>query len=260
MSVETMLLEKSSMYKKSIKPGYSSLFAVVAILAVAVILTGCKDTTSKPEPNEGGDTKEVQPKPPTPPDSAPKVQNPTPENTVKPPPVAPVETRKSLIDVLRTARYWGPAREFAPLIGQDAPDFTLTDVNGKEHKLSDYRGKNVILQFWATWCPPCKMTVPHLMELRRTVSEDKLAIMALSYISPRNPEEKIKNFAATEKVNYPIFAVETKALGRPYNAISGLPTIFFIDTKGKIKLATTGLLQLADFKAILEAEWPKEPI
>jgi len=253
-----MLLEKCSMFKKIVKPNYSSLLGLcVAMLAIAVILVGCKETTPKPPPNGANEPPEVQPTPQTPTDSPPKANNPT---TATSPPVAPVESKKSLIDVLRTARSWGIAREFMPLFGRDAPDFTLTDINGKEHKLSDYRGKNVILDFWATWCPPCKMAVPHLIELRNTVGEDKLAIMAISYISPRNTEDMIKNFAAATKANYLIFTVGGDGLGDPYDSVASLPTVFFIDPEGKIKIVTSGLMPLDDSKAVLEAEWPEKPI
>ena len=76
----------------------------------------------------------------------------------------------SLSRVIAAARTWGPAYNF--WAGQTAPDFTLTDIKGKTHKLSDYRGKNVMLTFWATWCAPCIMEVPHLKALRDTVGQD----------------------------------------------------------------------------------------
>jgi thiol-disulfide isomerase/thioredoxin len=226
------------------------------------MLTGCKEATSEKSPNGGTKPQEVQSEPQTPPDSPPEVEDPNTENAAKPPAVTPVDGKKNLINVIRMARSWGPAREFIPLIGQDAPDFTLTDVNGKQQKLSDHKDKDVILKFWATWCPPCKMTVPHLMELRKTVSEEKLAIIGLSYISsyPPNTEEMIKDFASAKQVNYPIIAVGSEGAGRPYDSVQGLPTIFFIDAEGKIKLATSGLMSFDDLKAVLEAEWPEGAI
>ena len=78
--------------------------------------------------------------------------------------------------IVRKARNWGPA--FLDWYGKAAPDFTLKDINGKEHSLSQYNGRDVMLIFWATWCGPCVMEVPHLKELRQTVSEDKLAMLA----------------------------------------------------------------------------------
>ena len=251
------------MFEHRLKTGHSSLFGVFTLLlGAAIILTGCKEATSEKSPNEVPEPQKVQDKPPTPPNSPPEVENPTADNGSEPPPIQPVVSKKNLVDVIKTARSWGPAREFIPMIGRDAPDFTLTDVNGKEHKLSDYKGKDVILKFWATWCPPCKMTIPHLMKLRETVSEDKLAIMGLSYVSsyPPNTEEMIKNYTSTKQVNYPIIAVGSDGAGKVYDSVQGLPTIFFIDAQGKIKLATSGLMALEDFKAVLEAEWPEGAI
>ena len=232
---------------------------LIAILALTTILTGCKETTSEPSPTNGGSEPEnVQTQPVAPA----KVEIPTTANVAESPTIAPAQPKKSLVDVLRTARTWGFAREFAPLIGKEAPDFTLTDIAGKKHKLSDYRGKNVILNFWATWCPPCKMTIPHMIELRKTVGEDKLAIMALSYVTsyPPNTAEMIKNLATEKKFNYPVFAVGGEGAGNPYDSVQSLPTIFFIDPEGKIKIAIAGMMSLNDFNAILEAEWPEEPI
>lgn len=251
------------MFKYRLKTDFSSLLGVLIVLVgAALILTGCKEATSETSPNGATESQEVQTNTPQPSDSPPEGENQTANKDSEPSPVQPVATKKNLIDVIRAARSWGPAREFLPMIGQDAPDFNLTDVNGKQQKLSDYKGKDVILKFWATWCPPCKMTIPHLMKLRETVSEDKLAIMGLSYISsyPPNTEEMIKNYASETQINYPIIAVGSNGAGRLYDSVQGLPTIFFIDAEGKIKLATSGLMPLDDFKAVLEAEWPEGAI
>jgi len=91
----------------------------------------------------------------------------------------PAERLKmNLEDVIRSASGWGPAYE--SWRGKEAPDFTLRDLDGKVHKLSDYRGKDVMLVFWATWCPPCMMEIPHLIALRNRVGADKLAILAIT--------------------------------------------------------------------------------
>ena len=156
--------------------------------------------------------------------------------------------RISLNDVIRSARYWGPA--YKSWFGEMAPDFTLTDITGKQHKLSDYRGKNVMIIFWATWCRPCIMEIPHLIALRNTVSEDKLAMLAIS----NERQRLVKRFAILEKINYTLFASNTNAMPAPFRNVNAIPCSFFIDPGGKIKLATSGVLQLGDIKAILQAE------
>ncbi len=150
----------------------------------------------------------------------------------------------SLSDVIKAAKTWRPS--FTALYGKPAPDFALTDLDGKEHKLSDYKGKKVLLVFWATWCPPCRKEIPDLIELRETVSEDKLAMLAISNEKP----DLLKSFVAQANLNYTIL-LDQGTLPGPYNTINAIPSSFFIDPEGKIKLATSGLVSLSEIKAIL---------
>ena len=165
------------------------------------------------------------------------------------------QPKMRLNDVIKAATTWQPA--FTSWFGKSAPDFTLTDITGKQHKLSDYRGKSVLIVFWATWCGPCLMEIPHLIALRNTISEDELAILAISYITPRETAKMVKNFAErNKKINYTVFSSDIRTVTTPFNAITSIPCSFFIDTEGKIKLATVGTLSLGSIKAILQAEWP----
>jgi peroxiredoxin len=158
-----------------------------------------------------------------------------------------LSTGPGLGDIIKAAKTWGPA--FKQWYGKPAPDFTLNDIAGKEHKLSDYRGKNVLIVFWATWCGPCKIEIPHLIELRKTVSEDDLAILAISNENPG----VVKKFVAEAKMNYTIL-LDPGILPGPYNSINAIPSSFFIDSSGKIKLGSTGLVSLEEIKAIFQAE------
>ena len=160
----------------------------------------------------------------------------------------------SLSRVIAAARTWGPAYNF--WAGQTAPDFTLTDIKGKTHKLSDYRGKNVMLTFWATWCAPCIMEVPHLKALRDTVGQDELGMLAISYVStmPPNTAEMIKDFTEKNRLNYTVLSTDMRDMPAPFDSINAIPSSFFINPDGKIKLATAGALSLSDIKAILQAE------
>jgi peroxiredoxin len=160
----------------------------------------------------------------------------------------------SLNDVIKAARTWQPA--YTRWIGQKAQDFTLADINGKQHTLSDYRGKNVMIIFWATWCSPCKIEVPHLIALRNVIGQDKLAMLAISHVStaPRETTEMVKDFVKRNKINYTVFSADADTMPSPFSRIFGIPCSFFIDKNGKIKLATEGLLSLGEIKAILQAE------
>lgn len=164
----------------------------------------------------------------------------------------PASSKVLLYDVIKAARTWQPV--YTSSYHKHAPDFTLTDITDKEHKLSDYRGRDVLLVFWATWCPPCRVEVPALIELRRTTSENKLAILAIS----NEKADVVGKFVADQMINYTVL-LDKGNMPSPFGfmriySTTGVPCSFFIDPDGKIKLATAGLLPLRDIKAILQAE------
>jgi peroxiredoxin len=238
------------MSKKNNPLSFRLIFIISTIIfAIILTLPGCKK-----QPVEQAHTEHNHNKPPP---SAPVVESPnkpaSPKTDIIVSPKASPKT--SLRDVIGAARTWGPAYSYS--FGQKAPDFTLTDINGKQHKLSDYRGKDILINFWATWCGPCKIEVPHLIALRNLVGEDKLVMLAISYKSAYPPEttEKVKAFVEQNKINYTVFSIDPGSMPSPFDRISGIPCSFFIDSEGKIKLATEGLLSLGEIKAILAAEW-----
>jgi len=227
------------------------VFACAIILATVIIVAGCRKKRSEPQQTtqqqEQQQRRQEQPSPEV---AAEKTSEPAKVDAE--PSVSP---KLSLNDVIRAARTWQPA--YTSWYGKTAPDFTVTDITGKKHRLSDHHGKNVMIIFWATWCSPCIAELPHLIALRNTVSEDKLAMLAISYISVRPPEtaETVKDFVKKNKeINYPVFSIDPRALPAPFNSIGSIPSSFFIDPEGKIKLATVGLLTLNYMKAILQAE------
>jgi len=163
----------------------------------------------------------------------------------------PAESRiagGSLDEVIESRDTWDVA--LPEWSGRAAPDFTVTDVDGVEHKLSDYRGRNVLLVFWATWCPACNVEIPHLIELRREYKQDDLAILALSNETARH----LKSFGDTKGINYSVVPIGASVLPQPYAGVRSIPTSFFIDKNGTIKLAAVGLVSLEDSRAILQAE------
>jgi peroxiredoxin len=175
----------------------------------------------------------------------PPKQQPLPKKTDTPSPNQPNITVK---DLIRTARTWNPV--YTSWYGKIAPDFTLIDITGKQHKLSDYRGRNVMITFWATWCGPCRMELPHLIALRNIFSSDNLAMLAIS----NEPLPVVKQFADSQKINYTVFAADTRALPSPFNSVYFIPCSFFINPDGTIKLAAENPLSLAIIKSILQAQ------
>lgn len=139
---------------------------------------------------------------------------------------------------------------FTSSFGKEAQDFTIEDIEGKTHRLSDYRGRNVMVVFWATWCPPCNLEIPHLIELRKTVAKDKLAILAISNEEP----ERLKSFAESKDINYTVASLGGKTLPEPFANVASIPTTFFIDADGKIKFAAVGVVSLADAKVIMNTD------
>ena len=199
------------------------------VLVLSIICTGCRK-----EPSEQNTTKSQHP-----------------ESSIQSSSQSAIDLTADKIamsDVIKAARTWRPAYE--QWFGKKAPEFTLTDVAGKEHKLSDYRGKDVILVFWATWCGPCLREIPHLIELRNTVSKEKLAMLAISNERPA----LVKDFVAKRQLNYTALLSSKNNLPNPYNTVNAIPSSFFIDPEGKIKLGTVGLLSLPEIRAILKAE------
>ncbi|MHC4691782.1 MAG: peroxiredoxin family protein [Planctomycetota bacterium] len=221
------------------------LFAAV-ILAAMVISTGCKKQVNEQNTNQNTNQNASQ-----------NTNKNTTKTNTEPQQQQQPATGLNLNDVIKFRRGWDTA--FTSWYGKMAPDFNLTDITGKQHRLSDYRGKDVMLVFWATWCGPCIMEMPSLIELRKTTDEDKLAMLAISYITtmPPNTTERVKAMVEERKLNYTVISVDVSEVSAPYNQIRGIPCSFFIDPEGKIKLATLGVLSLDTIKAILQAKWPE---
>ena len=138
---------------------------------------------------------------------------------------------------------------FTESFGKKAPDFSIEDIDGKTHKLSDYLGRSVVVVFWATWCPACNLEIPHLIELKKTLTENKLAILAISNEEP----ERLKQFAESKGINYTVASLGDDPLPKPFADVTSIPTTFFIGPEGKIKFAAVGLVSLTDAKVIMNA-------
>ncbi len=126
-----------------------------------------------------------------------------------------------------------------------APAWELKDLEGKAVKLSDFKGKVVLLNFWATWCPPCREEIPDLIALQNQYRDQGLAVIGISF--DREPGT-VKSFAARHKINYPLVMADQETAAA-YGNVEAIPTTFFIDREGKVAGAHAGG---AD-KATLEA-------
>jgi peroxiredoxin len=129
----------------------------------------------------------------------------------------------------RNSGHGAPA--VASMNGQTAPDFTLETLDGKTVRLSDYKGKGVLLNFWATWCQPCKIEMPWFAELQKQYGPQGLQIVGVA-MDDASPKE-IGEFAHDLGVNYPIL-VGKEEVGTAYGGVQFLPATFYIGRDGKI--------------------------
>ncbi len=112
-----------------------------------------------------------------------------------------------------------------------APDFSLKDLNGNVVKLSDYKGKIVILNFWAVWCKYCKQEMPDLNELNKELEKDNEAVI-LAVDSQESPDT-VKNYLASNKINLKVLLDQDGSITQMYG-ISGFPTTFIINKDGTL--------------------------
>jgi peroxiredoxin len=111
----------------------------------------------------------------------------------------------------------------------EAPSFTLSDVDGHSVSLSNYRGKVVILDFWAPWCPPCRREIPDFIALQNQYASQGLQIIGIGLDQPNN----VASFVQEHGINYPV-VVGNNVITNLYGGISGIPTTFVIDRQGNI--------------------------
>ncbi len=117
-------------------------------------------------------------------------------------------------------------------LGNDpAPEFTLYTLDGEEIKLSDYFGKVVILDFWATWCPPCRKSIPDLISIQNEYKDD-LIIIGISLDQPSSQSE-LQPFIESYGINYPVVLGTNQVLAA-YGNVQAIPTSFIIDQEGNI--------------------------
>jgi len=157
-------------------------------------------------------------------------------NYVKPPILAVLS-----IAVLLAANT-SPATEPKPV----APNWQLRDINGEPISLADFKGKVVILDFWATWCPPCRKEIPGLVTLQRKYQDKGLVIIGVS-LDQQGPSV-VKPFMRELGMNYRVVMGDEKIVS-DYGGIEAIPTTFIIDRQGKVVTVHQGFTDNATFEA-----------
>jgi peroxiredoxin len=147
------------------------------------------------------------------------------------------------------------------LMDKPAPDFTLQDLQGKQVSLADYRGKAVMINFWATWCGPCKVETPWLVDLRNKYAPQGFEVLGVSSqgddVTPKDKtawdkdKTDIQKFAQQEKLPYPVL-LGGDSIAKPYGGVEDLPTSFFVDRKGVVVAAEMGLTSESNLEADIQ--------
>jgi len=143
-----------------------------------------------------------------------------------------------LVFGLKVARRSTQLRGTAQMQNGTAPDFTLQSLDGKTVHLSDFRGKPVVLNFWATWCGPCKIEMPWFVDFQKQYGQAGVQFLGVAMDDASTKD--IAEFANSMKVNYPIL-IGKESVGDAYGGVQFLPETFYIDRNGKIVDKAFGL-------------------
>jgi len=152
-----------------------------------------------------------------------------------------------LLEIVRGRRTWTPI--LTSWYEKEAPDFSFTDITGITSKLSDYRGREVIVHYWATWCPACKIQRPDLIKLRGLVDKKGLKIIAIS----NEDDSKLKKEVRLAGMNYTLTSIKGRQPA-PFSYVETIPMSFFIDKQGVIKIIAQGAISLKEMQAVLQVE------
>jgi len=155
----------------------------------------------------------------------------------------------------------GTPQYVSPLNGKPAPDFVLKDLNGNKVSLASYRGKAVLINFWATWCGPCKIETPWIVALRQKYAAQGFEVLGVDTEGDDlKPDDKAgfakataaaSKFVAQEKMPYPVL-LDGDSISRDYGGLDDLPASFFVDRKGVVVAAQVGLTSESDIESKIE--------
>jgi len=155
----------------------------------------------------------------------------------------------------------GTPQYISPLMGKPAPAFALGDLSGKKVTLASYRGKAVLINFWATWCAPCKLETPWLIELRNQYAAQGFEVLGVDTEGDdlqksdtagwAKEKAEVGKFAAEMKVPYPVL-LDGDSIERDYGGLDDLPASFFVDRKGTVVAAQVGLTSESEIEAKIE--------
>ncbi len=146
----------------------------------------------------------------------------------------------------------------SPLNGKPAPNFSLQDLSGKKVSLASYRGKAVLINFWATWCAPCRLETPWLIQLRNKYAPQGFEVIGISAegddVTPSNKaawnkdKQAVEKFVHQEGVSYPML-LGGDSIAQPYGGVDDLPTSFYVNRKGVVVASQMGITSESEMEA-----------
>ncbi|MGD1093360.1 MAG: TlpA disulfide reductase family protein [Bryobacteraceae bacterium] len=137
-----------------------------------------------------------------------------------------------------------------------APNFALKNATGQTVKLSDYRGKVVVLNFWATWCGPCKVEIPWFVDFQQTYKDKNFTVLGVSMDD--DGWKAVTPYLAEHKLNYPV-VIGSEEVSQQYGGIEALPTTFVIDQEGRIASIHQGLISKSEYENEIRNLLDKDP-
>jgi len=149
----------------------------------------------------------------------------------------------------------------SPLMGKPAPEFTLPDLSGKNVSLSSFKGKPLLINFWATWCGPCKLETPWLIELQNEYGPKGLQIVGISTEGDdlkaddkegwAHDKAAIAKFVKDEHMQYPVL-IDGDSLASEYGGLDAMPTSVYVNAEGKVVAVQLGITSKDDMAANIE--------
>jgi thiol-disulfide isomerase/thioredoxin len=152
-------------------------------------------------------------------------------------------------NLARRPRTAGNSLDSGHMVGKTAPDFALESLDGKLVRLSDYRGKAVLLNFWATWCAPCKIEMPWFIELQKQYGPEGFTILGVAMDD--SGKDTIAKFAKDMGVNYPVL-LGKESVGDDFGGIPYLPVSFYLDRNGQVVDQVAGLKGRAEIESYVK--------